>query len=45
VRDRRTRLGGGRRCWDKTYNRGPVHFATSVPSGPPGSHLRHPLQS
>jgi hypothetical protein len=31
VRDRRTRLGAGRRCWDHTHNHGPVHFSISVP--------------
>jgi DNA-binding NarL/FixJ family response regulator len=44
VRDRRTRLGGGRRCWDQARSRGPVQFAPSVPSGPTGSYPRHPVR-
>jgi DNA-binding NtrC family response regulator len=45
VRDRRTRLTGGRRCWDHTHNADPVSVATSVRSGPTGSSLRYPARS
>jgi DNA-binding NtrC family response regulator len=45
VRDRRTRVSGGRRCWDHTHNGDSVPFATSVRSRPTGSARRYPVRS